>query len=472
MTEQVLADLKAALGAEGVLEGADCAPWSRDWNGMYFWQPLCVVRPRSTAEVSAVLRIAHGSGTAVVPVSGNTSLAGGTKGEASIMLSLDRMNRIREVRAEARLAVVEAGVIMSELHAAAEARGLTFPMTFGAKGSARVGGFLSTNAGGSNVLRYGNTRDLVLGLEAVMADGQVMNLMSELHKDNSGLNLKHLLIGAEGTLGVITAAVVKLVPTPGAYATATVATATLEDALVLLNRLQAATGGAVEAFEYMCERHMQVYQDQLYPQKRWPFEGRHPVTILVEVGATAPRDVTPGDDGQVPVVGYLEEVLAGLMEEGTVLDAVVARSEGQRREMWERREAAAEVSLTRHPLIITDIAVGIDRVPQFLSRFRERLPQVDPGADGTVVSHLGDGNVHYTVWPSSQDPALAEAIMEMVEDEALALGGSFSAEHGIGLSKKGSMARRKDKVAVAAMKAIKAALDPRDILNPGKVFPD
>lgn len=465
-------DLRAALGDGGLLVGEDCAPWSRDWNGMYFWTPLCVARPANTAEVAAVMRLAHASDTPVVPVSGNTSLAGGTKGEGSIMLSLDRMNAIREVRPEARLAVVEAGVIMSDLHAAAEAKGLSFPMTFGAKGSARVGGFLSTNAGGSNVLRYGNTRDLVLGIEVVMPDGRVMDLMSELHKDNSGLNLKHLMIGAEGTLGVITAAVVKLVPTPGAYATATVATQTLEDALVLLNRLQEATGGAVEAFEYMCERHMEIYQTELYPQKRWPFAEPHPVTILVEVGATAPRDVQPAEDGQVPVVAYLEEVLAGLMEEDMVLDAVVARSEAQRREMWERREAAAEVSLTRKPLVITDVAVGLDKVPEFLSRFRVRLPKVDPGADGTVVSHLGDGNVHYTVWPSSDDPALLDAVMEAAEDEALALGGSFSAEHGIGLSKRNAMARRKDKVAVATMKAIKAALDPKNILNPGKVFPD
>ncbi|MGY9047581.1 MAG: FAD-binding oxidoreductase, partial [Rhodobacterales bacterium] len=251
--------LRRALGDGAVLTGDDAAPWSQDWTGVYTWTPVCVVRPRSTAEVSAVMKIAYDARVPVVPVSGNTGLAGGTVGEGAIMLSLDRMNKVREIRAEARLAVVEAGVILASLHEAALAQGLVFPLTFGARGSCMVGGFLSTNAGGSNVLRYGNTRDLVLGIEVVMADGQVMNLMSELHKDNSGLNLKHLMIGAEGTLGVITQAVLKLVPKPAATATAMVAVSSLDEALSLLHALQAVTGGAVEAFEYMPQDYLAEY---------------------------------------------------------------------------------------------------------------------------------------------------------------------------------------------------------------------
>ncbi len=200
----VTAALRDALGDGSVLTGTDAAPWSQDWTGAYQWAPVCVARPRSTQDVSAVMRIAFEAGVPVVPVSGNTGLAGGTVGEGAIMLSLDRMNRVREIRTETRIAVVEAGVILASLHEAALAQGLVFPLTFGARGSCMVGGISRTNAGGSNVLRHGNTRDLVLGIEVVMADGQVMNLMSELHKDNSGLNLRHLMIGSEGTLGVIT----------------------------------------------------------------------------------------------------------------------------------------------------------------------------------------------------------------------------------------------------------------------------
>ncbi len=469
----LLGGLREALGDAAVLTGPQAAPWSRDWAGQYRWTPLCAVRPACTAEVSAVLRLAQEAGTPVVPVGGNTGLAGGTTGEGAIMLSLDRMARIREIRTDARVAVVEAGVILSDLHDAAEAEGLSFPMTFGARGSARLGGILSTNAGGSNVLRYGNTRDLVLGLEAVLADGRVVDLMSALHKDNSGYSLKHLLIGAEGTLGVITAATLKLVPKPRAYATAMVALETMEDALTLLNHLQEATGGLVEAFEYMSRVHLEAYARHA-PDARPVFEAMHPVTVLVEVGATAARDVIPGADGQVPLGGYLETVLTGLLEDGILRDAVIAQSDAQRAEMWARREAAAELALARLPLINNDIAVPLDQVGRFLAVMDDRLRQVDPEALAIVVSHLGDGNIHYAVWPGEgrEAPDHIDAIMEAVEDEVLKLGGSFSAEHGIGVSKRPSMARRKDPVALDMMRAIKQALDPRDILNPGKLLPE
>lgn len=467
----IIAALRGAVGAAAVLTGADAAPWSRDWTGAYTWAPLCVVRPATTAEVSAVMRLAHENRVPVVPVSGNTGLAGGTVGDGAVMLSLDRMNRVQDIRTAARIAVVEAGVILSALHDAALAQGLVFPLTFGARGSCMVGGFVSTNAGGSNVLRYGNTRDLVLGLEVVMADGEVMNLMSELHKDNSGLNLKHLMIGAEGTLGVITRAVLKLVPKPTATATAMVALPSLDAALALLHRVQEATGGAVEAFEYMPRRYLQEYARR-YPQARPPFATEYLHCVMVEIASSAPRDVTASTDGTVPLTALLETLLADMLEQGSVLDAVVAQNEAQRSEIWARREAAGPLSLSHSPMVNNDVAVPLDKVAVFLARMDARLATLDPAAVPLVVSHLGDGNVHYTVWPGSPDPAHCDAIMQAVEDEVLALGGSFSAEHGIGLAKRPSMARRKDRVAVAAMKAIKAALDPRGILNPGKVFPD
>ncbi|MDE3080710.1 MAG: FAD-binding oxidoreductase [Paracoccaceae bacterium] len=466
----LIAELRATLGAAHVLCGADAAPKAHDPTGKRRWTPLAVARPATTDEVAAVLRLAAKARVPVVPVSGNTGLAGGTLAEGALMLSLDRMNRIREIRPAARVAVVEAGVILSRLHEAAEEHGLYFPLWFGARGSAMIGGALSTNAGGSNVLRYGNTRALCLGLEVVLADGRVMNLMGALHKDNSGLDLKDLFIGAEGTLGIITAAVMKLVPKPAAYATAMVAAPSLPAALDLLNRLQSASGGAVEAFEYMPPSYMARYA-LCHPEARPPFEATHPVTLLVELGATAPRDAIPGPDGAPPVVTLLEETLAAMMDEGLVSDAIVARTEAQRMEMWSRREAAAEITFSRQPLVDNDIAVPLDRVEDFVRRMAEKLPALDPGAEDITVAHLGDGNLHYTVWPTSADPALHDRIRAGVEDVVQDLGGSFSAEHGVGVSKLPTMVRRKDAVALDVMRAIKAALDPDSLLNPGKLIP-
>lgn len=466
----LLEKLRQSLGEKGVLTGEDCASLSHDWTGAWSWTPLCVVRPATTQEVSEVLRIAYETETPVVPVGGNTGLAGGTTAEGAIMLSLERMNKVREIRADAKIAIVEAGVVLSQLHAEADAQDLVFPVTFGARGSCRIGGILSTNAGGSNVLRYGNTRDLVLGIEVVLADGRIMNLMSELHKDNSGYNLRHLMIGAEGTLGVITGAVVKLAPKPKAYATAMVAVRDLSAGLILLNRLQEETGGAVEAIEYMPPPYIAEYLRR-HPAAREPFETTYDVNLLVEVGATAPKDATPDETGVPPVHALLENALAQGFEEGLVLDAKLAQSEAHRTEMWAMREAAGEIMTTKPNALNNDVAVPLDKVQAFLDKMREHLPKFDPNAVEMVVSHLGDGNVHYTVWPSSGDAQHIDAIMEVVEDEALALGGSFSAEHGIGVKKIPSMQRRKDQVSLDIMRAIKATLDPKGILNPGKLLP-
>ncbi len=463
--------LAGIVGAAHVLRGRDCEKYAHDWTGKYHGAPLAVVRPGSTAEVSEVLALAHRNGTPVVPISGNTNLVGGTYAEGVLMLSVERLNRIREIRAEARVAVVEAGVILSSLHQAAGAHGLIFPLIFGARGSAMIGGVLSTNAGGSNVLRYGSTRGLCMGLEVVLADGRVMDLMTALHKDNSGYDLRDLFIGAEGTLGIITAAVLKLSPEPAAYATAMVAARDLPTALRLLNRLQAATGSAVEAFEYMPGLYIRQHMAK-FPKAGAPFEDIHDVNILVEVGATALRDAGPAEDGSIPIVDYLQETLAAMMEDGDVLDAVVAQNEAQRAAMWARREQAAEVQLARLPVVLTDIAVPLDRVADCVGRIEDQLQKVDPGAEFSIVAHLGDGNIHFVVWPTAGDAALQDAVMEMVEDVALSLGGSFSAEHGIGLSKRPSMTRHKDPVAMDAMRAIKSALDPKGILNPGKVLPE
>ncbi len=461
-----LADL---IGPGRVLTGPDMARYSRDWMGTYHWTPTAVLRPADTAQVAAILRLCHATGTPIVPIGGNTGLTGATKAEHTLMLSLERLNRITAINPAARTATVQAGVVLSRLHDAVADHGLIYPLYFGARGSAQIGGTLSTNAGGSNVLRYGNARALCLGLEVVLADGTILNLQSQLHKDNSGYDLKDLFIGAEGTLGIITAATLKLHPKPRATATAMVAMASLPPALSLLNTLQQATGGMVEAFEYMPAPYI-TRLARIRPDMRPPFAQTHPVNILVEVASTAPRDATPGADGTIPLTTLLEQTLAEMLEAGTALDATIATSGAQRTEMWARREAAAEVTTDPRPPVDSDVALPLDAVATFLSMAETRIAKLDPDAETFVVAHLGDGNVHHTIWPSRDDATLRDTIRETVEDVVAELKGSFSAEHGIGLTKRPTMERRKDPAALAVMRQIKAALDPKGILNPGKVL--
>lgn len=462
--------LKTLLGETHVLTGPDTARYARDWMANYDGTPLAVARPGNTAEVAATVKLAAEHGIPVIPISGNTGLTGATYTEGGLLLSTERLNRIREIRPASRLAIVEAGVILSNLHDAAADHGLYFPLWFGARGSARIGGVLSTNAGGSNVLRYGSTRALCLGLEVVLPDGRVLNLMSELHKDNSGYDLKDLFIGAEGTLGIITAAVMKLVPAPKAHATATLAARSLPDALTLLNRLQAASGGLVEAFEYMPADYM-ARLEKVRPDLGIPFPAHRDCTILVELAATAPALTTETPDGTIPLTDLLETTLAQLMDEGLILDATLARSSTQRAAMWARREAAAELGAAVHPMIDSDIALPLDKVETFLTRIAPRVQALAPGAETLTVAHLGDGNIHFSVYPGDPSKALYDRVIEAIEDIVQDLGGSFSAEHGVGLSKLNSMARRKDPVALDLMRTLKAAMDPQNIMNPGKVIP-
>lgn len=466
----MLDQLEQIVGSKNVLTGANCAKWQVDWMKTYTADPIAVVKPLTTQEVSKIMSLAHETGTPVVPVGGNTGLTGATSGKDMIMLSLERMNSIIDVDPTGRTITVEAGVILSKMHDASDEHDLIFPLTFGAKGTAVIGGALATNAGGSNVVRYGNTRDLCMGLEIVLADGRVMDLMTSLHKDNSGFNLRHLMIGAEGTLGIITKAVMKLFPKPRAYATATLAVTSLEAALDLLNEMQAATGGAVEAFEYMPAAYFDRYVE-FVPGATMPFETNHDVNILIEVGATADADAHLDENGQSPVGARLENALEAMFEKGVLIDAVIAQNEAQRRAMWERREAAGEFLFLGGPFVNTDIAVPLPKVAEFLAKATKRLTAIDPGVHEVVVSHLGDGNIHHTAFVSRNDPDHLDAMTEAIEDVAQELNGSFSAEHGVGKSKLNTMARRKDPVALDAMRAIKAALDPKGIMNPGKVIP-
>jgi FAD/FMN-containing dehydrogenase len=470
MDMTVLDQIAQTIGADRILTGADAAPYGKDWTGAYTSTPLAVLRPASTAEVAAILKIANETKTPVVPASGRTGLTGATLAQDALMLSVERLNEISEINVAGRTATVGAGVVLSNLHDAVEAHDLIFPLTLGARGSAMIGGLLSTNAGGSNVVRYGSTRGLCLGLEVVMADGRIMNLMSALHKDNSGLDLRNLVIGAEGTLGIITAAVLKLRPKPQAYATAMVAVPSLSDALTLLYRLQDETGNGVEAFEYMPRSYIRKHR-QLFPDVTGPFDEDYDVNIMIEVAATRTKDAAPGADGSLPVMRALEETLGAMLEEGTVLDAIIAQNETQRREIWKRREDAGEVAFFGGVFVNTDVAVPLDKVAAFEQMLTPRIKAIDPDAEEVIVAHLGDGNIHHTSYISRNDPEAMKALVEAVEDVVQELGGSFSAEHGIGVSKLDTMKRRKDPVALDAMRAIKTALDPNNILNPGKVIP-
>ncbi len=475
----VVEKLKEIVGEAHCLTGDTAREkYDHDITREYLGRSLAVVRPANAGEVSEVLRLADESGTPVVPLSGNTGLAGGGyagNAEDTLILSLDRMNAIREINPVSRIAKVEAGVILADLHAAADKHDLVFPLLFGARGSCMIGGNLSTNAGGSNVVRYGNTRALCLGLEVVLPGGRIVNLMSELHKDNTGYDLKDLFIGAEGTLGVITAAVVKLFAKPKAYATAMVSVRRLDDALSLLHRVQAATGGGVEAFEYMPKnyfRHLKLID----PEAPMPFQEPAEIGVMIEVAAVADRDAELQEDGSTPVQNTLTETLADLMESGELLDATIATNEAQRAEMWRQREMAFEVANHLGVPITTDIAVPLDRVADFLRMANARLQEIAPKSELIEIAHLGDGNLHYSAWidPETREPASKEvqtAFYTMVEDVVEELGGSFSAEHGIGISKLGTMARRKDKAALEVMHSIKAALDPNGIMNPGKLLP-
>ena len=468
---ELLDQIRADIGEKYVVTGQDAQAWTRDWTDAYHWQPLAVTRPANTQEVQAIARACYARNIAMVPVGGNTGLTGATKAQDAVMISLDRMNAIREIKPNAQVAIVESGAVLDSIHKAVDAHDLVFPLVFGARGSAMIGGNLSTNAGGSNVLRYGNTRDLCLGLEVVLADGQVMNLMSELRKDNTGLNLKHMFIGAEGTLGIITAAVLRLHRKPLAYVTAMVGLRQLEDTLPLLNRLQSETGGGVEAFEFMPRRYIERHIGRI-PGAEEPFEDAHEVNILVEVASTRVSDLQHDETGTPKLQAILETALMDMMSSNKAQDAVIAQNEAQRRSMWARREAAAEITVGFPGAVDTDVAVPPEAVPKFLKQIKARVQKIDPEGQEFYLSHLGDGNLHYTFYPSDTSGRFKEPITEAVEDVVLELQGSFSAEHGIGLSKRNSMVRRKDPVALQMMRAIKTALDPKNLMNPGKVYPE
>jgi FAD/FMN-containing dehydrogenase len=371
-------------------------------------------------------------------------------------------------------ATVEAGCVLENLHKTFEERELFFPLNFGAKGSCMIGGNLATNAGGQNVVRYGNTRDLCLGIEAVTPDGRIVNLLSGLRKDNTGYDLRNLFIGSEGTLGIITAATLKLFHLPKARATAFAVVPDITQGLELLNHAQAETGGAVEAFELIPDVFLELVKKHA-PQHNIPFSEIPALSVLIEIAATSNTESLANENGVIPVKATLEKILEVGFETGLVSDAVIATSEAQRRQMWDMREGALETITAAGPRIGFDISLPLNKIQDFVEEMEFKTKKIISGLRMCHMGHLGDGNLHYAIFPPENEPEIlmtkAEEIKSVVYESIGTYGGSFSAEHGIGTSKLFAMSKYKDPVSLAIMKQIKTTLDPKNIMNPGKLLP-
>ncbi len=465
MPRNFLDALAAAVGAANVLTAErDTAAYFTDWRRQYRAAAECVARPGSTDEVAAVIRLCSGEGVAIVPQGGNTGLAGGsvpTGARRELVLSLARMNRIRALDALDDTLTAEAGCVLAQLQQAAEAAGRYFPVSLAAEGSCQLGGILSTNAGGVNVLRYGNAREQVLGLEVVLADGSIWHGLRTLRKDNTGYDLKQLFLGAEGTLGVITAAVLRLRPRPSASATAWIAVDSPLGAVRLLARLRASLGERISAFELVSRRCLQAVLAHA-PALADPLGAPYPWYVLVELE----------DSGTFESLqARLEAALAEGAQSGELHDAAIAASQSQAAALWRIRETIPEAQFAN---VKHDVAVAVSRIPALIEQAEAALAARFPGARSFIFGHVGDGNLHYNVGMADAAATAAlidrrEEVNRVVYDAVAALGGSISAEHGIGQLKRAELARHKAPLELELMRSIKRTLDPQGLMNPGKV---
>ncbi len=446
----------------------ELAPYATDWRKRYRGKPAAVVKPGSTAEVAAVVRACDESRTAIVPQGGNTGLCGAATPDPSgsqIVLNLSRMNRIRAIDAHNNTMTVEAGCVLANLQKAAEEAGRLFPLSLAAEGSCEIGGNLSTNAGGTAVLRYGNARELVLGLEVVLPSGEIWDGLRGLRKDNTGYDLKQLFIGAEGTLGVITAAVLKLFPLPKSRATAVVALQDPERALDLLKRTLEACGERLTGFELFSDFCLSLVLKH-FKDAAAPFTRRFPHYVLVELSDTRPGEA---------VAGLAEGVLGEALEGKSILDAAIAQSETQAKAFWKLRDFISEAQAHEGPNIKHDVSIPISQIPEFIRTTDAELGRAHPGVRMVTFGHVGDGNLHYNVSaPENVAPEVfvkqTEAINRIVHDSVARFRGSISAEHGLGQLKREEIRRYKSSLELELMRKIKRVLDPHGIMNPGKVL--
>lgn len=462
----LIAHLRSVLGPTQVL-GADLAAHEADWRGIYHGRALAVARPDTTAGVAATLAACAAAGVSVVTQGGNTGLVGGAVPDDSgtqLVLSTARLNRVRELDRHNQTLTVEAGCILQSVQEAAAAAGFLFPLSLAAEGSCTIGGNLASNAGGTQVLRYGNARDLCLGLEVVTPDGRVWEGLSGLRKDNTGYDLRNLYIGSEGTLGVITAATLKLFPRPVAQSTAWVAVPSAAAALELLALARAGLGASLSGFELMGSEALALVALH-FPAFKGPFSGDTPWCVLIEQSAE-------GSSAQARAL--FDQLLEQAMEREVITDAVIAESIDQSNRLWHARESIPLAQAKEGANLKHDIAVPISRIPAFLESTDRALRDALPAIRLITLGHVGDGNLHYNIQgppgASTFDEAQAALISRVVYDGVAAYGGSISAEHGIGQSKVRELRRTKSPVALALMRDIKRALDPRNLLNPGRLL--
>src|SRR4051812_30234746 len=466
VSSELIRNLASIVGAQYLLTSKDdVAPYYTDWRHVFAGQGMAVVRPASTEEVARVVALCASENIAIVPQAGNTGLVGGsipTGTRKEIVISVGRMNRIVSVDPLNDTMTVEAGCVLQNLQQAADDAGRLFPLSLAAEGSCQIGGNLSTNAGGVGVLRYGNARDLVLGLEVVLPDGRIWNGLKALRKDNTGYELKHLFMGAEGTLGIITAAVLKLFPKPSASATAWIAVESPQKAVELLAALRALMGDRLTAFELISRAVLERVISHK-PSILDPLRKRHPWYVLA--------DLTDGGTQEV-LAARVEAAFIDCTERGILLDVALAQSEGQAKALWEIRETIPEAQFTN---VKHDVSVPVSSIPRMIDEGLAALREAYPGCVGYIFGHIGDGNLHYNIGMADEAGTNAlmgqrKAVNEIVYRVVERLGGSISAEHGVGQQKRDAIKTRKSAVEMDLMHKLKNALDPNGLMNPGKVL--